>query len=130
LNSETQKEQGNRYYAAKDYDRAVDHYRAAIELAPHQAPLYGNMAAACLVRKRKRKRKKKKKKKKKKEKKKYSLFSSKKGFASLQQSVGRLPQSTGTGPDVCESAPSCSACFGNARQMAGIASRTGESERR
>jgi tetratricopeptide (TPR) repeat protein len=69
-----QKEQGNRYYAAKDYDRAVDHYRAAIELAPHQAPLYGNMAAACLVKKTSKEKRKKKKKKKKNRKKKTFFF--------------------------------------------------------
>merc|ERR1719197_2087851 len=46
------KDEGNRYYSMKDYDRAVDHFRAAIELYPDEPAFYGNLAAACLQLKR------------------------------------------------------------------------------
>ncbi|KAH0519254.1 DnaJ-like protein subfamily C member 7 [Microtus ochrogaster] len=47
--AESFKEQGNAYYAEKDYNEAYYYYTKAIDMCPKNASYYGNRAAATLM---------------------------------------------------------------------------------
>ncbi|KAI2583001.1 DnaJ heat shock protein family (Hsp40) member C7 [Homo sapiens] len=47
--AETFKEQGNAYYAKKDYNEAYNYYTKAIDMCPKNASYYGNRAATLMM---------------------------------------------------------------------------------
>ncbi|XP_069490591.1 dnaJ homolog subfamily C member 7 isoform X2 [Ambystoma mexicanum] len=47
--AEDYKEQGNRYYAKKDYNEAYNYYTKAIDALPKNASYYGNRAATLMM---------------------------------------------------------------------------------
>ncbi|XP_065433953.1 dnaJ homolog subfamily C member 7 isoform X2 [Chrysemys picta bellii] len=47
--AETFKEQGNAYYAKKDYNEAYNYYTKAIDACPNNASYYGNRAATLMM---------------------------------------------------------------------------------
>uniref|UniRef100_A0A8D0LLE8 DnaJ homolog subfamily C member 7 n=1 Tax=Sus scrofa TaxID=9823 RepID=A0A8D0LLE8_PIG len=49
LEAESFKEQGNAYYAKKDYNEAYNYYTKAIDMCPKNASYYGNRAATLMM---------------------------------------------------------------------------------
>ncbi|KFU87033.1 DnaJ subfamily C member 7, partial [Chaetura pelagica] len=47
--AESFKEQGNAYYAKKDYNEAYNYYTKAIDTCPNNASYYGNRAATLMM---------------------------------------------------------------------------------
>uniref|UniRef100_A0A6I8MWZ5 DnaJ heat shock protein family (Hsp40) member C7 n=1 Tax=Mus musculus TaxID=10090 RepID=A0A6I8MWZ5_MOUSE len=47
--AESFKEQGNAYYAKKDYNEAYNYYTKAIDMCPNNASYYGNRAATLMM---------------------------------------------------------------------------------
>ncbi|XP_076823142.1 dnaJ homolog subfamily C member 7-like [Clavelina lepadiformis] len=47
--AEKEKDQGNQFYKAKEYDNAIEHYTNAIDLWPQNASYYSNRSAARMM---------------------------------------------------------------------------------